>query len=97
MDSFPIPYFPVRYSFHGISSIVSRGGFNIAKALPTLGNDVSFLSAFLHAYVESGDPYTSIQKAAVFASYKICEKGAAEGFLDRGALNHLYDQMKNQL
>ncbi|MFN2153267.1 MAG: carbohydrate kinase family protein [Anaerolineales bacterium] len=44
VDSFPIPYFPVRYPFHGINSTVSGVGYNIAKALTTLGNEVAFLS-----------------------------------------------------
>jgi ribokinase len=45
VDGFPIPYFPVRYPFHGVHSTVSGVGFNIAKALVTLGDEVSFLSS----------------------------------------------------
>ena len=44
VDGFPIPYFPVRYPFHGVNSTVSGVGYNIAKALITLGCGVSFLS-----------------------------------------------------
>ena len=44
VDGFPIPYFPVRYPFHGINSTVSGVGYNIAKALTTLGDEVAFLS-----------------------------------------------------
>jgi ribokinase len=56
----------------------------------TIGAGDALFSAFLHAYVGSGDPYESIQKAVVFASYKIGEKGAAEGFLSHEALEELY-------
>ncbi len=44
VDGFPIPYFPVRYPFNRVSSTVSGVGFNIAKALTVLGDQVSFLS-----------------------------------------------------
>jgi ribokinase len=44
VDGFPIPYFPVRYPFFGVSSTVSGVGYNIAKALTTLGAPVNFLS-----------------------------------------------------
>jgi ribokinase len=41
---FPIAYEPVRYPFFGVNSTVSGVGLNVAKALKTLGNNVSFLS-----------------------------------------------------
>ncbi len=44
VDEFPIEYRPVRYPFFGIRSTVSGVGFNVAKALTTLGEDVRFLS-----------------------------------------------------
>ena len=44
IDSFPLEYFPVRYPFYGLQTSVSGVGFNIAKALLTLGNDIDFAS-----------------------------------------------------
>jgi acarbose 7IV-phosphotransferase len=44
VESFPIPYFPVRYPFFGVQSSVSGVGYNVAKALTALGDDVNFLS-----------------------------------------------------
>lgn len=44
VDGFPIEYFPVRYPFNGIHSSVSGVGYNLSKALTTLGHDVDFLS-----------------------------------------------------
>ena len=44
VDSFPLTYEPVRYPFFGINSTVSGVGYNIAKALTTLGEGVTFLS-----------------------------------------------------
>ncbi len=44
IDGFPLAYQPVRYPFFGVNTTVSGVGFNIAKALTTLGSDVDFLS-----------------------------------------------------
>lgn len=44
VDQFPIPYFPVTYPFHLINTTVAGVGFNISKALATLGQEVQFLS-----------------------------------------------------
>ena len=47
----------------------------------TIGAGDALFSAFVHFYHQSGDPYDAIQRAVVFASYKIGETGAAMGFL----------------
>lgn len=44
VDEFPIHYVPVRYPFFGVNSDVSGVGYNVAKALRTLGSEVRFLS-----------------------------------------------------
>ena len=44
VDGFPIEYFPVRYPFWGVNSTVSGVGYNIAKALTTLGDEARFVS-----------------------------------------------------
>lgn len=41
---FPIAYYPIDYPFFGVQSAVSGVAFNIAKALKTLGSDVTLLS-----------------------------------------------------
>ncbi len=41
---FPISYYPIDYPFFGINSNVSGVGFNIAKALTTLGDAVKLVS-----------------------------------------------------
>lgn len=40
VDQFPLDYAPVRYPFHGVRSTVSGVGYNISKALHTLGHEV---------------------------------------------------------
>jgi ribokinase len=59
----------------------------------TIGAGDALFSAFLHSYQQSQDPYEAIQKAVVFASYKIGEKGAAEGFLSHEELELLYQEV----
>ncbi len=44
IGGFPLHYAPVHYPFHGINSTVSGVGFNLAKALNHLGNQVSLHS-----------------------------------------------------
>jgi len=63
---------------------------NVRPVVNTIGAGDALFSAFLHSYMESDDPYEAIQKAILFASYKIGEKGAAEGFLSADMLNRLY-------
>lgn len=47
----------------------------------TIGAGDALFSAFVHHYNQTGDPYAAIRQAVVFASYKIGETGAAQGFL----------------
>lgn len=41
---FPIPYYPVDYPFFGIRSGVAGVAYNVAKALQTLGDEISLYS-----------------------------------------------------
>lgn len=41
---FPIPYYPIDYPFFGVSTAVSGVAYNLAKALRTLGDEVTLLS-----------------------------------------------------
>ncbi len=43
-EGFPIHYQPVRYPFFGINTTVSGVGYNIAKALTALDEDIQFMS-----------------------------------------------------
>jgi len=44
VEGFPIGYSPVRYPFSGVNSTVSGVGYNVAKALHTLGDSVHLLA-----------------------------------------------------
>jgi ribokinase len=56
----------------------------------TIGAGDALFSSFVHVFSETNDPYLAIRKAVVFASYKIGETGASQGFLTAVALNDLY-------
>jgi acarbose 7IV-phosphotransferase len=60
----------------------------------TIGAGDALFSAFIHVYAKSGDPYEAIRKAMVFASYKIGDSGAAEGFLSQAELDTWYTHMR---
>lgn len=62
----------------------------------TIGAGDALFSAFLHCYLQSGDPYEAIHKASLFASYKIGERGAADGFLNEQGLNQLYQRFAEE-
>jgi ribokinase len=55
----------------------------------TIGAGDALFSAFIYFYNKSKDPYYSIERAIIFASYKIGEKGAAEGFLTEEELSKI--------
>jgi len=44
VDKFPMEYSPIEFKFFGVNSSVSGVGYNIVKALKTLGDDPIFLS-----------------------------------------------------
>lgn len=44
VDGFPVEYAPVRYPFNRVHGSVSGVGYNVAKALTVLGDEVRFLS-----------------------------------------------------
>lgn len=53
----------------------------------TIGAGDALFSCFVHEFGKDQDPITALQRATVFASYKVGEVGAAEGFLDEEALD----------
>lgn len=44
IESFPLNYNPVNYPFFGINNTIAGVGYNISKALKTLGNELNLLS-----------------------------------------------------
>jgi ribokinase len=55
----------------------------------TIGAGDALFSAFIHYYTQTHNPYDSVRKAIVFASYKVGAISAADGFLDQDELDTL--------
>ncbi len=62
----------------------------------TIGAGDALFSAFVHSYTRTRDPHAAIEKAVVFASYKIGEKGAAQGFLNAEELDRWCVKVRGQ-
>jgi len=63
----------------------------------TIGAGDALFSSFLDGFLRTKDPYNALRRAMVFASYKIGEKGAAEGFLSREELDEWQKKVENQV
>lgn len=61
----------------------------IRPIVNTIGAGDALFSAFNHFYRASRDPYTALEKAILFAAYKIGSDGAAAGFLTEIQLEKL--------
>jgi acarbose 7IV-phosphotransferase len=59
----------------------------------TIGAGDALFSSFLHSYVQTNDPYLSLRKAMVFASYKIGATSAADGFLNDAGLEEWFSRV----
>jgi ribokinase len=60
----------------------------------SIGAGDALFSAFIDRFQRLHDPYTALRQAMVFASYKIGEKGAAQGFLSAEALDEWVEKLK---
>lgn len=63
------------------------------KVINTVGAGDSLFSSFLHFYIHSNHAITSLKKAMIFASNKICYDGASNGFMTEMEVNELYKEL----
>lgn len=61
------------------------------KIVNTVGAGDSQLSAFVHFYNKTGNPYYSLKAAILFASYKIGNPSASHGFLSEEQVEVFYN------
>jgi len=64
-----------------VPAVQTRAVFN------TIGAGDALFSCFLHDYLRQGDALSALQRAVIFASYKIGAVGAADGFLSAAELD----------
>lgn len=62
----------------------------------TIGAGDALFSCFVHDYARTKDPYTALNRAITFASWKIGEKGAADGFMSENELDYVMEGSKRQ-
>lgn len=60
----------------------------------TIGAGDALFSSFIHIYLATKDPYLALQKAIIFASYKVGGNGGADGFLTNDELESWYKTSK---
>lgn len=61
----------------------------------TIGAGDALFSCFIHELEHHGDPEKALRRATIFASYKIGEPGAADGFLSASELDGWDDRLQN--
>lgn len=59
------------------------------KVVNTIGAGDALFSCFIHYYSKHRNPYEALEKAVVFASYKIGAESAADGFLKEDELEKI--------
>ena len=96
VDSFPINYSPIEYPFFGVNSCVSGVGYNVAKAIKTLGGSVELLS------VVGTDLYSNLIKDTLKKEHigstlltKIDETPTSIVLVDNTGRRKIYCDLKN--
>ena len=88
MDRFSAEIFVIGLGQRGALLAVREDNFigrfeavRTREVVNSIGAGDALFSAFLDRFMKTSDPYAAIREAMIFASYKIGEKGAADGFL----------------
>ena len=96
VDSFPIAYSPIEYPFYGVNTSISGVGYNIAKALTTLGENISLYSVI----GDDGHGYLIrevLKKEGIKTSNIIIDDSTAESVViyDKDGMRKIYCDLKN--
>ena len=65
---------------------------SVGKVVNTVGAGDALFSGFVHYYAKGVAPVEALQKAQIFASYKIGFDGGANGFADEAMIESLYSK-----
>ena len=63
------------------------------KVVNTVGAGDALFSSFIHYYTKGNTPIEALKRAEIFASYKIGEDGAANGFTTEDNIEKLYKEL----
>ncbi|MBO5118271.1 MAG: carbohydrate kinase family protein [Spirochaetaceae bacterium] len=95
--SFPINYYPIDYNFFGVSSYVGGVGFNISKALKTLGSNVLPIS-MLGKDINGKNIVATLQELNIPTEYLFCclkETPASVVLYDEAGRRQIYCDLKD--
>jgi len=87
-----------KFEIPQVLSVIRFFHYHAVDARPivnTIGAGDALFSAFIHCYAKGENPHQALKKAIAFASWKIGEKGAADGFLTEAALESLCHKVYN--
>ena len=72
---FPIDYYPIDYSFFGVKSVPGGVGFNISKALKTLGDSVTLITSLpTNLDMEAKNILAELKKQQIDVNVSYCLK-----------------------
>lgn len=94
---FPIDYYPIDFPFFGVQSCVSGVAYNIAKALKTLGNEIS-LSSFLGNDFEGEHILNELRKLNISADQiqkTLSQTPASAVLYDPDGRRQIYSDLKD--
>jgi ribokinase len=96
VDSFPIEYTPVEYTFFGVNSSISGVGYNIAKALKTLGDNPYFFS-IIGNDIYKNIIFNDLEKDSIDTKYvlPLLEQTVQSGILYDGNIRKIVLDLKN--
>ena len=75
---------------NGDSTIYHTKAVATRPIINTIGAGDALFSSFNHFYVQLKDPIQAIQRASIYAGYKIGEKSASQGLLSADAFEELF-------
>lgn len=97
IPSFPINYSPIEFSFFGVNSGVAGVGYNIAKALTVLGDEVELFS-FTGNDMESDFIFSELNKDGISANHierNLKATPVSAIFYDESARRKIYCDLKD--
>jgi ribokinase len=96
ISNFPIEYTPVEYNFYGVNSSISGVGYNIVKALKTLGDNPYFFS-IIGDDIYKNIIYNDLEKNKIGTKYvlPLLEQTVQSGILNNGNKRKILLDLKN--
>ncbi|MBQ4530828.1 MAG: carbohydrate kinase family protein [Lachnospiraceae bacterium] len=74
------------------NQVTNLGAVKVGEVVNTVGAGDALFSSFLHFYGKGYEPVEALKRAEVFASAKIRESGAANGFIEEKEVEQLYSK-----